>query len=684
MRSTEAVPVDARVAALFAEHELEGRVALADIEAELGDTTLAEFEEAVVALHRLGVRVDLPHASEFQKLLTTDFALREFSHSEERIRAGKRPIDTVVARESNAEGAPTPPDDNAAVVEFTARLSRVRILHRDRAKLIARLDSKLSERWKKEIREEARLLQHALAAAVAHLSLSPQYVERIVQKLPGWQQRAEAAREEARACEQRLGVPLREVKRLLSEVRRDPSAARKIAKKLGVGTDELDEIDKVLRTSHRKLSRIREESGISLDVIARISEAIHPSAARRAGVPANADPAVDEEFKRDASLLGLVTSPIGLDLLASDAHTAGTDTAAFRSDLGPTDVESAKRTLDEIFAAARRRAVLRASLDVEPEVSSRWWLKTDIALRQSQLESLAMSLPLSLAWLRRIPARVREQQRRRQRHSTRIARLRQAPRTIPLDLRELQARVDVLATGARVSHALPRPIALAPQNAVLTLRRAALIPRDIKATTPSAALQEDAGATTSDLGKLGESLVFALMRGRWEAAARREPARTATIIRSIAESYWSVSPEVLDGIEEALSFPSGWIRSRFMESLLWPASTTYGDVLGFDLFGLDEDAGKWLCVEVKTTLGPASAQFELSANEYERARRERDRYVLARVSGVRSGRPEVHMWSDPASMVDRGELRLAPASFRVSLAPAVQLASPATGSRTSC
>src|SRR6266568_3146761 len=245
-----------------------------------------------------------------------------------------------------------------------------------------------------------------------------------------------------------------------------------------------------------------------------------------------------------------------------------------------------------------------------------------------------------------------------------IFRLQPAPPALRrLDLRVIEARIVELATQTVISTALPR-VRLRTELQVTSRRRSVAFVPGRPAVAGAPLEPSDGLATYADLGRVGESLVFAMMLARWTAAAGVDTGRVRGLLRSIAAEYWSLDHAAKDELESALAgAPDGWFDTKKVRDLLWPSQTFYGDAMGFDLFGLNDAGDDWLCIEVKTTQGPAATQFELSVNEYGRANTEGARYVIARVARIHADLPEVRFWCDPAAMVERGDLRLVPASF---------------------
>jgi hypothetical protein len=236
-----------------------------------------------------------------------------------------------------------------------------------------------------------------------------------------------------------------------------------------------------------------------------------------------------------------------------------------------------------------------------------------------------------------------------------------------VDLRRVEERLLELASKTAISTALPNVAVRIPGDTAPRKRSVAFVAKRAGAESQPAAPSADL-ATYADLGRVGESLVFEMMLARWGAAAASDAARARSMLQTIASEYWSLDSAARDELERTLaSTPGSWFTEERVRDLLWPSRTLYGDAMGFDVFGLNEAGDDWLCLEVKTTQGPAATQFELTVNEYERAKTEGARYVIARVARIHADPPEVCFWHDVAAMVKHGDLRLTPSSFVVSV-----------------
>lgn len=185
--------------------------------------------------------------------------------------------------------------------------------------------------------------------------------------------------------------------------------------------------------------------------------------------------------------------------------------------------------------------------------------------------------------------------------------------------------------------------------------------------------REDTGdeeAVASEIGARGERLVFEqLVAPAWRSILRDEKARGVDLLRRISDAYWNLSAgelkQLLVAANASLLLADGGLPD-LLRGLVWPASTEYGDAVGFDMIrpttGLD-----WECVEVKSTAGPSGLSFVLTRNEWSTAQHEHKRYSVYRVGRIFESTPEVRILSNVRDLVGRGTMALSPIRYEVRL-----------------
>jgi RNA polymerase primary sigma factor len=113
--------------------------------------------------------------------------------------------------------------------------------------------------------EKTRMLKALNGAAAWTLPWRPRIIAAIVAQLRTFMARVATLEAEITACEQRFGMSIREVRRLLTEVRRSRASERRVATKLGFTRAELEQADEIVRTAGRRISALETSEEVSLD-----------------------------------------------------------------------------------------------------------------------------------------------------------------------------------------------------------------------------------------------------------------------------------------------------------------------------------------------------------------------------------------------------------------------------------
>ncbi|MBI5068580.1 MAG: RNA polymerase sigma factor RpoD [Deltaproteobacteria bacterium] len=179
--------------------------------------------------------------------------------------------------EGEAPAAPPIPREEEKKVEHVLKhIDRIRKLERDVARIKEALASgkRMSEVRRKEQRTEISGIEEQMVEHLEAIQINKKQIDRIVQKLKGLIRRVEEAERELLECERRADVPARELKRLLRDARTDEGTRKKVARKLGVSSEDVFELDRIMRTAVRKILRVQEEGEVPIDELRRTFRAI--------------------------------------------------------------------------------------------------------------------------------------------------------------------------------------------------------------------------------------------------------------------------------------------------------------------------------------------------------------------------------------------------------------------------
>ena len=140
-------------------------------------------------------------------------------------------------------------------------IDRIRKLEREVMKLRETLATKkMSEVKRRELRNDIKAIEADMMENLEAIQLNKKQIDRIVLKLKGFIKRLEEADRDRFEAERRVGVAWRELARQLRDTREDEPERKKLGKKLRIPAEELEEIDRALRSAGRKIRRVEEEA----------------------------------------------------------------------------------------------------------------------------------------------------------------------------------------------------------------------------------------------------------------------------------------------------------------------------------------------------------------------------------------------------------------------------------------
>jgi RNA polymerase primary sigma factor len=246
-------------------------------------------------------------------VLSSEIAIREITELGDRLRKGKIRVREIVkdagdeqqpereeeveveeeALEAEAsgdgadgvEGAPAegaepetpkiPREEEKKVEHVLKHIDRIDRLDKDKKKIRdTLLTKKMSQVKRRELLADRKALETEMMENLEAIQLNKKQIDRIVVKLKGFIKRVEEADREIVDCERRTGVPVGELRQLLRDTREDEGARKKLARKLGCTLDDVEELERALRTAARKKLRVREEAAVEVDELRRTYRAI--------------------------------------------------------------------------------------------------------------------------------------------------------------------------------------------------------------------------------------------------------------------------------------------------------------------------------------------------------------------------------------------------------------------------
>ncbi len=257
---------------------------------KMGSVSLLTREGEV----EIAKRIEEGEKEVLRALLACRLAVAEILEVGNKLKAGKLRVREVVKdapdegaaaeSESEAEAEVGEADGGAAQLN-ASELNRIEQICKqiDRIRKYAasvdELDEdvakkKLSEVRKKEIKQEIRDTRFKMMEVLEEMRLNKKQIDRIVFNLRALIERVEKAEDELRQMERAHGMAMRELRPLLKESRDNPPGQKKLARRLNVSHDQLEALDRDVRTAVRKIKRVEEEANLPVELLRRNYEAI--------------------------------------------------------------------------------------------------------------------------------------------------------------------------------------------------------------------------------------------------------------------------------------------------------------------------------------------------------------------------------------------------------------------------
>ncbi len=209
-----------------------------------------------------------------QVVLDSSVAIEEILALGDKLRKQKIRVKEVVkdADEEDAEF-----DEQWHIERVCKVIDKVRRLWKEQEKVAEKLNAKaVAEPTKKKYKKQIADFKQEILDALAEMRLNKKQIDKIVLKLKELVERIEQANREIVGCEHRSGLPLKELRKTLREIRQSPLRQRAVAKKLGIRPDEIEEMSQIIANAQKKVKRVEEEAKLTetelRDTVAEIQD----------------------------------------------------------------------------------------------------------------------------------------------------------------------------------------------------------------------------------------------------------------------------------------------------------------------------------------------------------------------------------------------------------------------------
>ncbi len=145
--------------------------------------------------------------------------------------------------------------------EILRSMSKIRRMITNVQKIRRALNNRrASEATKRQVRADLRERQSEIAKVLLGLKLNDSQIEGLVRRLEDLVDRHDSCEAQVRGAYLQIKVPDDEFRNLLRRLKKGPAEARKVTRKLGLRTEEILEVEALLREARREMQQIEEEA----------------------------------------------------------------------------------------------------------------------------------------------------------------------------------------------------------------------------------------------------------------------------------------------------------------------------------------------------------------------------------------------------------------------------------------
>jgi RNA polymerase primary sigma factor len=226
---------------------------------KMGSVSLLTREGEV----EIAKRIEEGEHAVLQAILNSPIAVREIVDIGDKLRKHKVRVKDIIR---DAEDDDQEFDEEEADRRIIRLIDKVKRLDKKHQDLLEERKQRTDGK-RKTIDGEIETTKEELVQTLEEMRLNKKTIDKIVLKLKSLIQKVERAEAGATELEKRTGATKEQLKRHLRDVKDNPQAERRLAKKLGVSRSELLEFEVALKGAQKGLKKVEEELQIDVGEI---------------------------------------------------------------------------------------------------------------------------------------------------------------------------------------------------------------------------------------------------------------------------------------------------------------------------------------------------------------------------------------------------------------------------------
>ncbi len=238
---------------------------------KMGSVSLLTREGEV----EIAKRIEAGEKEVLNVVLSSTIAIREIIELGDRLKKGKVRLKDVVKDppvtandDEEEESESSKPDPT--VESVVKQIEKIKRYYRENEKALEELNSKkrIPEARRKQLQAQVERRREKMGQILEDLRLHKKQIDRIVERLKGLIHRVEQCEFALKEAERKAGMDVKELKKLLRQMKRSPADEKKVLKKLGgMRPEEAAELERTIKAAERKIKRVEEEAGVSIEAL---------------------------------------------------------------------------------------------------------------------------------------------------------------------------------------------------------------------------------------------------------------------------------------------------------------------------------------------------------------------------------------------------------------------------------
>ncbi|MCP4715897.1 MAG: RNA polymerase sigma factor RpoD [Deltaproteobacteria bacterium] len=229
---------------------------------EMGSVSLLSREEEV----EIAKRIEEGQKEIQQVILNSPLLLQEVFMLGEKLSQGQLSIREILADLDDEENEI---DEEAYIATFNTKLEKLHSLHAEIEKITHRLATKkeLSDKRKKQLKQTIDKNKESLFNLLRETKLQKRHIEKTVTLLRSClDQQTKMERQLTLRCK-RVKLEIKDVRGLVRAAKDNKNEQRKIKRKYGLTLEQLQELDKDIRTTRKQIRELENETSLAVPAL---------------------------------------------------------------------------------------------------------------------------------------------------------------------------------------------------------------------------------------------------------------------------------------------------------------------------------------------------------------------------------------------------------------------------------